>query len=74
METIHAYFDGSVFVPLSPVKAKPRQPAIITILDDVVATPQCNRYIECFGALSSEGYAELIEALKDTERVDANEW
>ena len=33
MEAVRAYYDGSVFVPVEPVKAKINQNAIITILD-----------------------------------------
>ena len=33
MEAVRGYYDGSVFVPVEPVKAKKNQNAIITILD-----------------------------------------
>ena len=74
MDTIQAYYNGSVFVPLVPVSAKLNQPAIVTILDPVSTKASDCRYMEFFGALSVESYEELIEALKDTERVDLNEW
>jgi hypothetical protein len=74
MEAIQAYYNGSVFVPLTPVKAKLNQPALITILE-AANTKECgNLDVELFGALSAESYSEIIEALKDTERVDMNEW
>ena len=74
MEAIQAYYDGSVFVPLSPVKAKLNQPALVTILE--AANTETDRicYLELFGALSNESYSEVCEALKDTERVDTDEW
>ena len=74
MEAIQAYFNGSVFVPLVPVKASLNQPAIVTILDTVNTKTSNNRNIEFFGTLSAESYSEIIEALKDTEEVDMNEW
>ena len=74
MDTIQAYYNGSVFVPIAPVKAHLNQPALITILEDTNVTISCNRLLEFFGALSVESYSEIIEALKDTERVDVNEW
>jgi len=74
MEVIQAYYDGSVFVPLVPVNVKLNQPAIITILETVNTNLSGNRYSEFFGALSTESYLEIMEALNDTETVDENEW
>ena len=74
MDTIQAYYNGSVFVPIAPVKAQLNQPALITILEDANVTINSNRLLDFFGALSAESYSEIIEALKDTERVDVNEW
>ena len=74
MDTIQAYYNGSVFVPIAPVKAQLNQPALITILDNANVTTSSNRLLDFFGALSAESYSEIIEALKDTERVDVNEW
>jgi len=74
MDTIQAYYNGSVFVPLAPVNTKLKQPALITILDDTEKGADNRHYIELFGALSAESYSEILEALKDTERVDINEW
>jgi len=74
METIQAYYNGSVFVPLVPVNVKLNQPVLITVLETVNAKVEGNHYIEFFGALSAENYLEITEALKDTEKVDLNEW
>ena len=74
LDAIQAYYNGSVFVPLAPVKAKVNQSALITILEDSDKNLDCNRYAAFFGALSKESYVEIMEALKDTERVDVNEW
>ena len=74
MDAIQAYYDGSVFVPLAPVKAKLNQPALITILESASSNLDVNHYARFFGALPAESYSEIIEALNDTERVDVNEW
>ena len=74
MDTIQAYYNGSVFIPIAPVKAQLNQPALITILEDANVTINSNCLLDFFGALSAESYSEIIEALKDTERVDVNEW
>jgi len=34
MEAVKAYYDGFVFVPTMPVKARANQQAIVTILDE----------------------------------------
>ena len=74
MDTIQAYYNGSVFVPLAPVKAQLYQPALITILE-VTNVNQENKLIsKFFGALSAESYSEILESLKDTERIDIDEW
>jgi len=74
MEAIQAYYNGSVFVPLAPVKAKLNQQALITIVGTVKANSSVKRYSEFYGSLSSESYLEIIKALKDTERIDLDEW
>lgn len=67
METIQAYYDGHVFIPLTPVRAVLNQPALVTVLEFT----KINHF---FGALSEESYLEFEEALKDCERVDASDW
>ena len=74
MEAIQAYYNGTVFVPMTPVKVKLNQTAIITILDTTRVKQKENRYSKFFGALSSESALEFEEALKDTEKVDKDEW
>ena len=74
IETIHAYYNGSVFVPLAPVKVKLNQPVLITVFEAANTKTGGKRYVEFFGALSTENYSEIIEALKDTERLDLDEW
>ena len=74
MDAIQAYYNGSVFVPLTPVKAHLNQPALITILEVANTNPDKKRISQFFGALSAESYSEILEALKDTERIDIDEW
>jgi predicted DNA-binding antitoxin AbrB/MazE fold protein len=74
METIQAYYNNGVFIPLAPVKAEQNQSALITILESANTKTGGNHYAEFFGSLSTESYSEIIEALKDTEKVDLNEW
>jgi ribosomal protein L12E/L44/L45/RPP1/RPP2 len=72
MDAVQAYYNGSVFVPLVPVNAELNQPAIITILEVAKTDTEENRIDNFFGALSSDDYAEITEALKDTERILQN--
>ena len=74
MSAIQAYYNGSVFVPLAPVKAQLNQPALITILEVATTNSDSKRLSQFFGALSAESYSEIFDALKDTERVDIDEW
>jgi len=72
MNAVKAYYDGRVFVPTEPVKARPNQSAIITILDD--DKKEDKPHLRFVGVLSEESYAEISVALKDTQRIDADEW
>jgi len=74
LNIIQGYYDGSVFVPLVPVNVKINQPVLITVLETANQNADKNRFDKFFGALSVEDYCEITEALKDTEKVDINEW
>jgi hypothetical protein len=74
IKIIQAYYNGSVFVPLTPVKATLNQPVLISVLDFMEMEKHNNRYEDFFGVLSDESLLEITEALKDTERVDMLEW
>ena len=67
LDAIQAYYNGSVFVPLAPVKAKLNQPALITMLEASDKNSDGNRYAAFFGALPKESYSEIIEALKESD-------
>ena len=74
MFAVKAYFDGNVFVPLTPVSVKLNQSAIVTIIDEAPKCHEKKAYERFIGALSGENYTEIAEALKETQRIDSNEW
>jgi len=71
---VKAFFDGQVFVPLTPIKVKKNQFAIVTVIDNSDYKQDTNAYLAFAGALSDEDYLELSTIQKDNERVDINEW
>lgn len=76
MLALKGYFNGKEFIPLDKVDAKPNQKVIITVLDEYISTenqPE-KSYKKYFGKLSTESFNEISEALKETEKVDSNEW
>ena len=72
MEAVKAYYDGNVFIPLEPIRAKRNQPAIITLLDNDKSSDK--PHLRFIGALSQESYDEISKALIDTQKVDVDEW
>jgi hypothetical protein len=74
MTAVKAYYDGKVFIPLSPVKAVKNQSAIVTVLDNAVKADDCGDYLQFAGSLSDKDYREITAILQSTERVDENEW
>ena len=73
MNAVKAYYDGNVFVPIEPVRAKKNQSAIITILDDE-KKDEDKPHLKFVGTLSQESFEEINLALMDTQRIDTNEW
>ena len=74
METVQAYYDGSVFVPIEPVSIRINQPVVVTVLDDVRENLTKKTLLSLAGSLSEEGYNDFKRALKDTEEVDVDGW
>ena len=70
MKTVKAVFDGQVFVPVTPIKAKKNQVAIITILDDIDYIRENKAYLEYAGALSDDDYTEIADILKADTPID----
>jgi len=69
-----AIYNGEVFVPLTPVKAKKNQEVFVTIIDNPTETNSDRPYLRYAGALSQDDYNEIAGILKDTETVYASEW
>ena len=78
IQTVEAYYDGHAFVPITPVAAQMNERAIITILDGITDKSMKQKsgkaYLNYAGTLSDENYDNIMEILKDTRQVDANEW
>jgi hypothetical protein len=74
MTAVKAYYDGKVFVPLTPIKAARNQAAIVTVLDETTKTNGSRDYLQFAGSLSDEDYREITAILASTEQVDENEW
>lgn len=76
MLALKGYFNGKEFVPLDKVDIKPNQRVIITVLDEYfyIEDKAEKSYKKYVGKLSSESFNEISEALKETEKVDVNEW
>jgi tRNA(fMet)-specific endonuclease VapC len=78
MQTIRAYFDGNVFVPIDKITAVTSQRAAVTLIGDATGekiqrqNPE-KSYLRYAGALSDESRVEIEAILHDTQRVDINE-
>ena len=76
MLSLRGYFNGKEFVPIDKVDIKPNQKVIITILDEyfkIEAKPD-KSYKKYVGKLSLESFNEISDALKETDKVDIDEW
>ena len=78
MQTVEAYYDGRAFVPVTPVAVRPNERAVVTIFEDIVDKRQRQEndkaYLSYAGSLPDENYDEIVEILKDTGQIDADEW
>lgn len=76
MLALEGYYNGKEFIPLEKVNVKRYQKVIITVLDEFIKNEEVREkpYKKYVGALSDESFKEIQEALKDTEKVDVNEW
>ncbi len=73
MQALRGYYDGKEIVPLEKISIKPNQKVIITILDEYVSS-EAKPYKKYIGKLNAASFQEISEALKETEKVDLNEW
>ena len=78
MQTIEAYYDGRAFVPVTPVSVQINERAVVTIFRDIkdkrTKREGDRAYLNYAGALSDENFDEITKILKDTEKIDVNEW
>ena len=76
MLSLKGYYNGKNFIPLEKAMIKPNQKVIITVLDEYLTPNQTEdkSYSKFVGKLSDESYLEIVEDLKETEKVDTNEW
>jgi len=78
MQTIEAYYDGRAFVPITPVSVRKNERAVITIFEGITDKRPKRKnekaYLNYAGTLSDKNYEEIMEILKDTAQIDANEW
>jgi hypothetical protein len=88
MTAVKAYYDGHVFVPVSPVRVVKNQAAIITILEsstephsgegsplnDETEETADKSYLQFAGTLSDENFHELTAILESADTIDENEW
>ena len=78
MQTVEAYYDGRAFVPVAPVALRINERAIVTIFEDITdkrpKRENNKEYLSYAGMLPDDSYDEIMEILKDTGQIDANEW
>jgi hypothetical protein len=83
MSAIKAVYDGRVFVPLVPVRAKKNQVAVFTLLDPLKTAESVKQtsslkvtkpHKRFLGALPKENIVELETILEEADKVDIDEW
>ena len=74
MGVVKAIYDGHAFVPIAPIHAKKNDIALFAIIERASDSYADKPYLNFAGALSDEDYQEITEILKETERVEPDEW
>jgi hypothetical protein len=77
MLAVKGFYDGENFKSLEKVNAKKNQKVIITILDEEIEKNNVNKikpHRKFMGKWNNQDFIGIEEALKDTERIDENEW
>ena len=74
MLVLKGYYNGKEYISLENANVKPNH-KVIMILDEYlkpegIKNKPFRKYV---GKLSNESYAEITEALKETEKVNKNE-
>lgn len=76
MYALKGYFNGKEFILDGKATIKANQKVIITVLDEYrnLNEKEEKAFKRFVGRLNSECMFEVNEALKETEKVDVNEW
>ena len=76
MKSIYGYYNGTVFEPFESIILPANQKVIITILEEQFPdiNEDENPFAEFIGKIDDENCAELLEILKDCEKIDYDEW
>ncbi len=76
LQTTKGYFNGKEIIPLEKIIIRENQKVIITLLDEYLVEDFSDdkphkKYV---GRLSDACFKEITEALKETEKIDVDEW
>jgi len=79
MLAVKGYYDGKEFKALENIKLNKNQKVIITVLDEYIEDKDISSIKEkphkkFLGIWKGNNLKEIEEALKDTEKVDTDEW
>ncbi|MDR1183632.1 MAG: hypothetical protein LBK67_02415 [Coriobacteriales bacterium] len=74
MSVARTIYDERVFVPVALVRVRKSQEVFVVIVDEPRDEYTDKPFLRLAGALSDEDYAEIEEALKDTEITDYTVW
>lgn len=74
MLSVNGYYDGQGIIFIENPNAQKNQKVIVTLLDDFMEQKAKKAYHKFIGRLDEKSFIEITDALKDCERVDADEW
>jgi len=75
MNSIYGYYNGKSFVSENHIILPKNQRVLITILEEQKKLKAKEKpYKKYVGKLDAESTKEILEALKDCEKVDYDEW
>jgi hypothetical protein len=75
MLAIKGFYNGERIIPLEKLSIKQNQKVIITILDEYIQHDSTQKpHRKYMGMLDDKSCDEILQAVEDCEKVDANEW
>lgn len=75
MIAVKGFFNGDRIVMLEKPPIKQNQKVIVTILDEYIQKEKSQKpHREFMGMLDNESCREILDAIKDCEKVDIDEW